>query len=601
MVKKKKISMLFQIAILFLVGTVLVGGVLSVMVDAFVYANVRSDQTSHAKAVADEVLGYIDRFPARDWLIRYWYENYDRLDIEYDAPYSEDTRTAQKYRLLLERNPGFSPEYAGAQDAQALPEEDQKLYAEVMYSRLISHIDQLKHAHGAAYVFGVVTEEPHDRLFLLFISANPGDERGEGTGKIYPIGKELRVTEERREAIRDALAGETHLSNNEDEKFMDFFYPVGTFDGHEVLIAVTSSYSGLYDTIREQSRVLKALTMACLVILAVVCLLMILFTILRPLKKVQKSIRLYKDTKDSRTVAENLSGIRSRNEIAELTGDVAALTEELDEYMIRNGQITAEREHVRTELDLAGRIQAAMLPSEFPAYPDRKDFDIFASMAPAKNVGGDFYDFFLVDDSRLCLTMADVSGKGIPAALFMMAAKITLSHLIKSGRSPAQVLAEANVSICAKNPEKMFVTVWLGILDLSTGSMVCANAGHEYPMLKKPGGAYELLRDRHGFVLGGIDGSKYTEYEIRMEPGSALFLYTDGLPEAVDGENRMFGTDRIQETLNTDPDMSPEAALRAMEKAVDDHVQGTEPFDDLTMMCLTYRGPEPKSGPENHE
>ena len=161
---------------------------------------------------------------------------------------------------------------------------------------------------------------------------------------------------------------------------------------------------------------------------------------------------------------------------------MADLTKELDSYIMQNERITAEREHVRTELELASRIQAAMLPSAFPAYPDRKDFEIYASMTPAKEIGGDFYDFFLVDERRLCLVVADVSGKGIPAALFMMAAKITLSHLIKSGKSPAQVLMAANDAICSNNPEEMFVTVWLGILDRDTGVLKCANAGHEYPM-----------------------------------------------------------------------------------------------------------------------
>ena len=173
----------------------------------------------------------------------------------------------------------------------------------------------------------------------------------------------------------------------------------------------------------------------------------------------------------------------------------------------------------------------------------------------------------------------------------MMASKITLSHLIKSGRSPAQILADANASVCSNNPEEMFVTVWLGLLDLVIGKMICANAGHEYPMLRKPGEPYELIKDKHGFVLGGMDGMKYREYELPMEPGSSLFLYTDGLAEAVNPDNEMFGTERIRKTLNTDPTRSPGEILRSMKDAAEEYVRGLDPFDDLTMMGFTYHGP----------
>ena len=173
--------------------------------------------------------------------------------------------------------------------------------------------------------------------------------------------------------------------------------------------------------------------------MAIDCLLMILFVVLRPLKKIQDSIRLYKDTKDGAAVAKNLSEVKSRNELSQLKDDVADLTKEMDDYIVRIEKGVSEKERIRTEMTLASRIQTAMLPNVFPPYPDRKDFEICASMTPAKQIGGDFYDFFLLKDRYLCLTIADVSGKGIPAALFMMASKITLSHHFKMGKSPAQI------------------------------------------------------------------------------------------------------------------------------------------------------------------
>ena len=243
----------------------------------------------------------------------------------------------------------------------------------------------------------------------------------------------------------------------------------------------------------------------------------------------------------------------------------------------------------QTELRTATQIQAAMLPSIFPPFPERGEFDLYASMDPAKEVGGDFYDFFLIDDDHLCLVMADVSGKGVPAALFMMACKIILANNAKAGKSPAQILTDTNASICANNPEEMFVTVWLGILEISTGKLISANAGHEYPALKKPDGSFELYKDKHGFVIGGMDGARYREYELQLEPGAKLFVYTDGVPEANDADNAMFGTERMLAALNETPEAPAERILKNVRTAVDHFVSGAEQFDDLTMLCMEYK------------
>ena len=249
-----------------------------------------------------------------------------------------------------------------------------------------------------------------------------------------------------------------------------------------------------------------------------------------------------------------------------------------------------ESARISTELHMATQIQESMLPNIFPAFPDRPEFDIYATMDPAREVGGDFYDFFLVDEDHLCMVMADVSGKGVPAALFMMASRIILANNAKMGKSPSEILTATNASICSNNRLEMFVTVWLGILEISTGKIVAANAGHEYPALRHAGGAFELLRDKHGFVVGGMDGIKYKEYELCMEPGARLFLYTDGVPEAEDAHNHMFGTERMLAALNASPDEPPPKLLANVRGAVDKFVNGAEQFDDLTMLCMEYKG-----------
>ena len=249
-----------------------------------------------------------------------------------------------------------------------------------------------------------------------------------------------------------------------------------------------------------------------------------------------------------------------------------------------------ESSRIETELTMASGIQADMLPNIYPAFPERSEFDIYATMDPAKEVGGDFYDFFLVDDDHLCMLIADVSGKGVPAALFMMASRIILANNAMLGKTPAQILTDANAAICSNNREEMFVTVWLGILELSTGKLTAANAGHEYPALQKANAVFELLKDKHGFVIGGMDGVRYKQYELFLEPGSKLFLYTDGVPEATNAEKELFGTERMIAALNKDVHAAPETVLKNMRRAVDGFVREAEQFDDLTMLCLEYKG-----------
>ncbi len=282
--------------------------------------------------------------------------------------------------------------------------------------------------------------------------------------------------------------------------------------------------------------------------------------------------------------------ISTGDELENLALIMADMENDLSVYEENLTRAIAEKERVGTELALATRIQAGMLPSIYPAFPERPEFDIYASMTPAKEVGGDFYDFFLVDDDHLCLVMADVSGKGIPAALFMMASKIILASNAKLGKSPAQILADTNATICSNNHEEMFVTVWLGILELSTGKLTAANAGHEYPAFKNASGQFELVKDKHGFVIGGIDGARYKEYELQMEPGSKLFLYTDGVPEATDAEQTLFGTERMLAALNKKADAKPEDILEQVHSDVNSFVKDAEQFDDLTMLCVHYIG-----------
>ncbi len=282
--------------------------------------------------------------------------------------------------------------------------------------------------------------------------------------------------------------------------------------------------------------------------------------------------------------------IKNKDEIGTLAASVDSMEARIQRYVEDITRITSEKERIGAELALATKLQAAFIPNTFPPFPDRREFDVYAVMDPAKEVGGDFYDFYLIDDDHLCVVMADVSGKGIPAALFMMVSKIIIQSCAMLGRSAAEILDKTNEAICSNNKENMFVTVWLGILELSTGRLTCANAGHEYPVFKRPDGGFELYRDRHGFVVGGLAGARYREYEIQLEPGTKFFVYTDGVPEATDASGAMFGTERMLAALNAHADAPPKEVLAGVRAAVDGFVRDAEQFDDLTMLCLEYKG-----------
>ena len=283
--------------------------------------------------------------------------------------------------------------------------------------------------------------------------------------------------------------------------------------------------------------------------------------------------------------------IHSRDEIGNLYQKTRSMEERLIDYMDNLAVVTAEKERIGAELSIASQIQADMLPRIFPPFPNRTDFDIYASMDPAKEVGGDFYDFFLVDDTHLCLVMADVSGKGVPAALFMVIAKTLIKNQALLGRSPSEILANVNQQLCDGNEAELFVTVWLAVVDLTTGQGLAVNAGHEHPTLRRAGGQYELIQYRHSPAVAVMEGMRFRQHEFQLNPGDSLFVYTDGVPEATDAKNELYGAERMLAALNRDPDAAPEQVLSAVRQGVDAFVGDAPQFDDLTMLCLRYHGP----------
>lgn len=265
----------------------------------------------------------------------------------------------------------------------------------------------------------------------------------------------------------------------------------------------------------------------------------------------------------------------------------SAIIRNLNERFLAQQEASAR---IGAELSMATDIQASQLPRLFPAFPNRPEFDVFASMTPAKEVGGDFYDFFLVDDDHVGLVMADVSGKGVPAALFMMISRVLIKAHLQNGESPGETLQNVNDQLCEGNDAQLFVTVWLCVLEISTGKGVAANAGHEHPALCRAGEKYGLSIYRHSPAVAAIEGMKFREHSFMLNPGDSVFVYTDGVTEATNAREELFGTGRLTDALNINPEAAPDETLSNVLGRINAFVAGAEQFDDITMMCLRYNG-----------
>ena len=306
----------------------------------------------------------------------------------------------------------------------------------------------------------------------------------------------------------------------------------------------------------------------------------------------EKIVSSSRETDDPQELILADPEIHTGDEMEVLAVALSDMFADMKLYMTDLLKVTKEKERIGAELNVATQIQADMLPRIFPPFPDRSEFDIYATMQPAKEVGGDFYDFFMLDEDHLGLVMADVSGKGVPAALFMVIAKTLIKNRAQMGGSPAEVLAYVNEQLCDGNDAELFVTVWFAILELSTGKGIAANAGHEHPVLRRSGGDYELVVYRHSPAVATLPGIRFREHEFELHPGDRVFVYTDGVPEAINEKEEDYGPDRMLAALNSCPPDTPmDETLRLVREDLDRFAGQMPQFDDVTMMAIDYRGP----------
>lgn len=455
------------------------------------------------------------------------------------------------------------------------------------YEEIHRYLQDVREKLGLKYFYVVVPED--EVMYYIWDAGVPGEDGvcdlGD-TDAYYGGGNELMHGAFAVDAEQTIL-----ITNNEEYGYLASAY-VAILNKAGTPVALASVDISM-DMIDQQIRQFLGLTLC--VVLAVLLLSIFAYyyyvrrILIRPLRILHHAAIGLVESR-----MEDLSHFRvevnTGDELEELAHSFQYMVSELNEYIQNLSRVTAEKERIGAELDVARHIQASMLPCIFPAFPERHEFDIYASMTPAKEVGGDFYDFFLVDDDHLALVIADVSGKGVPAALFMVIAKTLLKNRAQMGAGPKEVLEVVNDQLCESNEAEMFVTVWLGIYEISTGKLRAANAGHEYPAIRRKDGSFELYKDRHGFVLAGMQGMKYREYELQLDEGDELFVYTDGVTEATDAAEQLYGTDRLLAALDSAGDCEPEELLMAVKADIDRFVAEAPQFDDITMLSLKRRG-----------
>ncbi len=555
------------------------------------------DRFTSANMIGHITAREMEDYECLGFAVRYWRENYESMRLIYDAD------------ELMEAENELYAELAGygiyediyniqAEKAMALNDEEQKLLAEVIYGRICVYMDKLKRIYSPLYLYTIAKPDiEDDELFYFCTGAFEDEQRISQGGILYELGVRIPYIKGAYPTLDKVITTgdyatemELSLRSGADRSAAHAFVPVFC-DGEVVaIVGISMQWRDMLVRVLGISLTLLIIQTFLFTLVAFITRNLVRRVVAWPLARQRAIIKVYEENKDSKAAAEKLSTIKSNNELEELAGSFSSMVSELDRYVDEIRSVTAEKERIGAELNVATQIQADMLPSIFPPFPDRKEFDIYASMDPAKEVGGDFYDFFLIDDDHLGLVMADVSGKGVPAALFMVISKTLIKDQAQVNTSPKDILEKVNNMLCENNAEGMFVTVWLGIMEISTGKITASNAGHEYPMIRGRDGRYELYKDKHGMVAGVTEDIEYTEYEFTLDKGGALFIYTDGVPEATRADNEMFGLEKMTEALNKEPMAEPKKLLENVRESVDEFVGDAPQFDDLTMLCIVYNG-----------
>lgn len=449
------------------------------------------------------------------------------------------------------------------------------------YEELQALLADMKRDSGAEYLYLFYPEEDHF-TYILDARAGRDGEVISQLGDVYEYGETeyqyLVPDVQAKRASQQIIMGQDVGYG----RSVSAWAPILNRDGDLVAMAEVDFY--LEQVGREATTYVLRFIVVMLLGSMVILFILLRFNnrrLIKPLQELTKVIASYKDGKFQAEEWEFLN----RDEMQELYDTYIQMVDKMDTYVENITKITAEKERIGTELNVATQIQADMLPSIFPAFPDRSEIDIYAVMQPAREVGGDFYDFFWIDDDHLAFLIADVSGKGVPAALFMVIAKTIIKNHMMNGNSVEKVLELVNHQLCEGNEESFFVTAWLGILNIRTGLVEYSNAGHN-PPIHLHGDIGTYVAGDTGLVLAAMDGMTYTKEQLQLEPGDRILLYTDGVTESVTGDMRAYGEERLLDMVKETRGICPQEAVVFIKKDIEEFVGEAEQFDDITMLLL---------------
>ena len=580
--KKFKRSLMLQIAIFFLIAIIVTQTISFFLLKKVSDRGVQIEAEVLTEKTTELVENILYGYKGYRWIIKYWLDHIDELELEYDWSVKTDVKEAEYYR----RYPDTWLNRLSEEKLEALPPEDQKLVAEIAFNRILLKMNSIDAAFEASFLYLVAVDSDYKHETYLVSASNGKIKRGTELGQAYTLGVRTETTPDQEKLFRNIK----NVNNRSVTtlNYMDLYNYFDTVDDYDLVIGMSFAKSEMKEQVQSDTvRYITAFIMMQ-ILLSGLCLFLLYLNAIRPLKSVKRNVSEYGDTKDSYKVRKQLSEIVSRNEIGDLADSFSDMVTEIDEYLDRIKDITAEKERIGAELDVAAQIQADMLPSVFPPFPDVKEIDVYATMDPAKEVGGDFYDFFMVDDDHVALVVADVSGKGVPASLFMAISKSLIKSRTLLGGGPSDILHDVNNQLCEGNEAALFVTVWLAIIDIHTGEGIASNAGHEHPVLKKAGCKYELIEYKHSMAVGMIEDVRFEEHPFKVEPGDRIFSYSDGVPEATNVSEELYGTDRMLAALNRETDAGLEQTLKNLKADMDEFVGTATQFDDITMLVFDF-------------
>lgn len=591
-------SMLWQVASLIVVlfcVSIVANGIL-------IYRSQYKIYEGFSRQNVEKLLQYtrnvMNEYRSLPWLLDYWKENASSMETELpkDEEFEQWRKDHIDWYLKEARN-------VTCEEAEGFTESDKLVFAEYCYIELQREYDRLIDTYWVGdlqcfsmesedeaymYIKGRISEEK-DLDYLYYVGIPKSEWLPyEEYAKPY-LGEKIQLHPDTQKALlKTYQTGEDQsgydIFNMFGADYMMMYLPIVSDDEVIAVVCASDTIESIKTTFWQKLWTVETANLVIHVLIGVLLLGQINLIAMRPIRDLRKSLHHYIKTQDSETVIDELTQIKSHNEVGFVAKDIIELAKSVDSYVEHIVQMTGEHERIEAELEVAERIQNGILPKSFP---DHERFSIFASMSAAKEVGGDMYDFFYIGEDRLGLVIADVSGKGVPGAFMMAVTRTMIRNSMITGKlTPSEVLSVVNNGICEYNPEMMFVTAWVGVLELDTFKLTCANAGHECPIIRRGNGKYEIYKDEHDIPLGIMEDIPYKEYELNLGKKDAVFVYSDGLPDAINVDEEQFGEERILEVLNNKPFATPHYILGQMEHAVTKFVGEAEQFDDLTMLCI---------------